>query len=63
MKVTLYAEIDGELYKLVPVKKKAKIKAVHNCEFCTGPFVPGRKDKRYCSGKCRAAASRARREA
>lgn len=30
------------------------------CEYCGGTFVPKRNDSRYCSGKCRQAAYRVR---
>jgi ribosomal protein S27AE len=60
--IELFARLNGRLYRLVPVAEgKKTIKAVRNCLQCGSVFIPVRKDKKFCAGKCRAAYSREKR--
>lgn len=43
-----------------PTRTKRLRDVIEQCEHCGTGFVPMRSDARYCSGACRAAASRAR---
>ena len=48
----------GAIYAQM-AKEVAGGRAQRSCEFCGDWFTPTRSDAKYCSGKCRTAASRA----